>query len=130
MLRAARADFEAQMAEVRQRLRRLSMDMSTVTATRDWLQAAEREVKAIEETLPLPPAREASPAAGALSVGRRVWVRSLEQWGAVESLPAGAGDAEVAARAWPTAPWTSLPATTRPTAPSRRTWSSRPRPSA
>jgi DNA mismatch repair protein MutS2 len=94
VLRAARADFEAQMAEVRQRLRRLSTDLSTVTATRDWLQSAEREVKAIEETLPLPPARE-TPAAGPLTEGQRVWVRTLEQWGTVESLPAGAGDAEV-----------------------------------
>ena len=95
MLRAARADFEAQVAEARRRLRRLSADVGTVTATRDWLQKAEREVEFVEEALPPAPKPEPSPG-GPLAVGQRVWVRTLDQWGTVQALPArGAGDAEV-----------------------------------
>jgi len=98
MLRAARADFEAQVAEARRRLRRLTSDLSTVTATRDWLQKAEREVELVEEALP-PPSLRSPPEPlpeGPLTIGQRVWVQTLDQWGVVQALPdRGGGEAEV-----------------------------------
>ncbi len=95
MLRAARADFEAQIAEVRQRLRRLRADLSTITVTREWLQEAERELGRIEESLPPPPSPEPLPG-GPLTVGQRVWVQTLNQWGTIQALPdRGTGDIEV-----------------------------------
>jgi len=95
VLRAARAGFEAQIAEARQRLRRLKADLSRMPATRDWLQQAERELSLIEAALPPPPPPASWPH-GALTVGQRVWVQTLNQWGTLQSLPEqGSSEAEV-----------------------------------
>jgi len=97
LLAEAREKAEAELTEVRQRLRRLmlSVEMAASGEKRAEVQAALEELKAVEAALPEAPRPPAFVSAGPLAVGSAVWVKSLNQPGDVVELDAGRNEAEV-----------------------------------
>jgi DNA mismatch repair protein MutS2 len=95
----ARWNAEAEVEEVRQRLRQVLL-RSDATPQRQTAMAALEELRAISQSLPPPPPRPErtvlAPARRApLAVGAPVWVRSLDQDGVLLSSVDERGEAEV-----------------------------------
>ncbi|MCL5958105.1 MAG: endonuclease MutS2, partial [Chloroflexi bacterium] len=96
----AREEVYAELAEVRERLRALSKELSTVSVTREWLAEAAKRAAEVETELKQ---KRASPkprpafveTTRDIEVGDRVWVETLRQEAEVLAVPDEAGEIEL-----------------------------------
>jgi len=102
VLARTRAEAEAALREVRERVETLQQQLARTQPTREWLAQARRQVEeAAEKVPPVPPAPPEEEVvletggAQSLQAGDRVWVDSLGALGEVLEPPDPSGEVEV-----------------------------------